>query len=68
VGSKMTAYLLIGFSERAENWDLTISFHGLSNGMTYFKIKILTYAGLVDALMDPLLKGFVDMNNRFLSF
>ena len=38
MGSKIPSYLLIEFSERAKSFDLSITFQGLSNGITHFKI------------------------------
>ena len=38
-GSEITLYLLIGSGERVKNWDLKITFHGLSNGITHSKTK-----------------------------
>ncbi len=37
--SKILSYLSMGFSERAKNWVLNTTFHGLSNGMTHFQRK-----------------------------
>ena len=40
VGSEITLYLLIGFLERVKNWDLRITFHGLSNDIAHSKRKL----------------------------
>ncbi len=45
----------IGTSEKAKNLENNLIFHGLSNGITHFKIKKFSYARLVSGLMDPLL-------------
>lgn len=45
-GLKIISYLLIGFSERAKNLVLCITFYALSNGLTHFKIKKFSYADL----------------------
>ena len=39
VDSEIPSYLFIGFSKEAENLGLSKTLHGLSNGVTYVKIK-----------------------------
>ena len=74
VGSEITLYLLIGSGERVENWDLRISFHGLSNGITHSKIKrfvcrpLLNLAGFfMDSMlncMEQILYEVLIMTNK----
>jgi len=46
---------LIGIPEKAKNLVFRIIFHALSNGISSVKIKNLTYAGLGQSLVRPLL-------------
>jgi hypothetical protein len=55
VSLECPSYLLTGLSERGKNWVLSMTFHGLSNGISHIKIKNFSGASLVAGLMDPLL-------------
>ena len=53
---KISLYLLIGVSERVKNWDLRITFHRLSNGISQHKNENSSYAGVGRCFHGPSLK------------
>jgi hypothetical protein len=66
VVSKNPSDLPIGTSGKAKNLEKNLTFHGVSNGITHFKIKKFSYARLVSGLMDPLLiEKPIDISFRF---